>query len=149
MRRALALLLTLAACATAGPVPLQWGVASCSHCHMTLADRRYGAEIVTVRGRAYPYDDAGCAAEAIATGEVAAAEVGGVWVVDYTDADRLLPADSATFVRSATFRTPMGSGLAAAPDPRAAAALAARVQGTVLRWADVLELARSEGLRPH
>jgi len=56
----------VAACGVAGPVPLEWDEASCTHCHMTLADRRFGAEVVTTKGRALQFDDVGCAAEHIA-----------------------------------------------------------------------------------
>jgi copper chaperone NosL len=144
----LAALLGVVACGLSGPVPLKWGEESCRHCHMTLADRRFGAEILTRRGRALAYDDAGCAAEAIADGEVAAGEVDSVWVVDYTHPDRLIPADSATLVRSGAFLTPMGSGLAATASTLEAQGLAADMHGTVLRWHEVLALASGGGLRP-
>ena len=145
----LALAAAAAACGVSGPVPLKWGEESCRHCHMTLADRRFGAEIVTTRGRALAFDDAGCAAEAIAMEETPAAEVREVWVVDYLHPDHLLPADSAVFVRSRTFPTPMGSGVVATPGDSAAQVLARASAGTVLRWSDVLTLARDNGLRPH
>lgn len=145
----LALGLGLVACGVSGPVPLKWGEESCRHCHMTLADRRFGAEIVTTRGRALAYDDAGCAAEAIADAEMPAGEVGTVWVVDYLHPDHLLPADSSVFVRSRVFLTPMGSGVVAVTDSAAARGLAAERDGAVLRWAEVVDAAKGGGLRPH
>src|SRR6185369_6948139 len=99
----------LAACGVAGPVPLEWEQAGCTHCHMTLADRRFGAEIVTTKGRALAFDDAGCAAEALAARELGLDEVSSVWVIDFTHPDSLISAGSATFVRSKEFKTPMGS----------------------------------------
>lgn len=149
MRPALLVALGLAACGISGPVPLKWGEESCRHCHMTLADRRFGAEIITTHGRALAYDDAGCAAEAIAEGEVAATEVREVFVVDYTHPDQLVAADSATFIRSPNFLTPMGSGVAATATAVAAEGLAADLHGTLLHWSDVVALAQGGGLRPH
>jgi len=148
MRATVALLLLVAACAAAGPAPLQWGAESCRHCHMTLADQRFGAEVITTRGRALPFDDAGCAAEHLATGATPAAEVSSVWVIDYTHPDSLIAADGAVFVRSSTFHTPMGSGVVATADSAAATALAREVGGQVMRWADVLTAASAGELRP-
>lgn len=145
----LALGLGLVACGVSGPVPLKWGEESCRHCHMTLADRRFGGEIITTRGRALAYDDAGCAAEAIADAEVPAGEVREVWVVDYLHPDHLLPADSSVFVRSRQFLTPMGSGVVAVADSVAARGLASAQDGTVLRWAEVVDAAKGGGLRPN
>lgn len=149
MRAALLLALGVVACAVAGPVPLKWGAESCRHCHMTLADPRFGAEIITRHGRALAYDDAGCAAEAIADGEVESGEVDRVFVIDFDRPDRLISADSATFVRSARFKTPMGSGVVAAGTPAAARELGNGPDDRVMPWADVVALARAGGLRPH
>ena len=143
------LVLLLAACAGAGSVPLRWGEESCRHCHMTLADRRFGAEVITTRGRALPFDDAGCAAEHLAQGETPAAEVSSVWVIDYTHPDSLIAADGAVFVRSSTFHTPMGSGVVATPDSAAATTLAHETGGQVMRWSEVLAAAKAGELRPH
>ena len=65
----LALGASLVACGVAGPVALDWGVAGCTHCHMTLADKRFGAEVITTHGRALPFDDVGCAANHLVSGE--------------------------------------------------------------------------------
>lgn len=148
MKRAFLLALLVAACGVTGPVPLAWNEATCTHCHMTLADQRFGAEIITTRGRALPFDDAGCAAKHLVTGETPANEVSSVWVIDYTRPDSLLAADSAVYVRSADFHTPMGSGVVAAPDSAAARQLATEHQGTVLTWREVQIIAAHRGLEP-
>ena len=138
--------LLLLACGTPGPVALRWDEESCRHCHMILADRRFGAEVVTTRGRALSFDDAGCAANHLATGATPAAEVSSVWVIDYTHPGILIAADSALFVRSSAFHTPMGSGVVATPTLAAATALVHQTGGIVLTWDQVLAAARAGGL---
>jgi copper chaperone NosL len=145
---ALALGAGLAACGVTGPVPLAWGTDGCRHCHMTLADRRFGAEVITTHGRALPFDDAGCAANHLVSGETPPTEVGSVWVIDYSRPDSLIAAAGAVFVRSEKFPTPMGSGVVAVPDSATARQLAATNQGTVLVWTDVLALAAKGELGP-
>ena len=138
----------LAACGVAAPVALAWGSDGCRHCHMTLADRRFGAEVITTHGRALPFDDAGCAANHLAGGETPPTEVSSVWVIDYSHPDSLIAATGAVFVRSERFPTPMGSGVVAVPDSASARQLAAENQGTVLAWTDVLALAARGELGP-
>jgi copper chaperone NosL len=115
---------------------------------MTLADRRFGAEIITTRGRALAFDDAGCAAEHLAAEETPVAEVSSVWVIDFDHPDSLIAARSAVFVRSSTFHTPMGSGVVATQDSVAAISLARLVDGEVMAWSDVLGAAKAGELRP-
>ncbi len=146
-RRALGLLLLLAACGAGGPVPLGWDEAPCTHCHMTLADRRFGAELVTVRGRILPFDDAGCVAEQLANGVTARGEVSSLWMVDFLHAEKFVAAEEGWFVRSSDFPTPMGSGIVAVQTRTSADSLAELHRGTVLRWDEVVVLAGRGDLR--
>lgn len=138
----------LLACGATGPEALRWGEATCRHCHMTLADRRFGAEVITTHGRLLSFDDAGCAANHLVAGDTPAVEVGSIWVIDYSHPDSLIPAATATYVRSATFLTPMGSGVIAVPTRVTADSLAHEVRGKVLTWTEVLALATAGQLGP-
>lgn len=142
MKPALLLLTSLAACAARGPVALRWGEEGCRHCHMTLADRRYGAEVVTRTGKAFAFDDAGCAALFLAEGGVAEQDVGEVWVVDAAKPATLISALGARFVRSAEIATPMGSGVLATADPVQADSFATATHGRSLGWPELMALAR-------
>lgn len=150
MKRSAGVLAVLvAACGVAGPEPLGWGETPCTHCHMTLADRRFGAEIVTTTGRFLQFDDAGCAAEHLSSRAIGLDEVSSIWVVDYIRTDTLIDAATATFVQSETFHTPMGSGLAAIADRATADSLARASGGKVRTWKEVLALAEQDFLGAH
>jgi len=139
----------VAACGVAGPEPLGWNEVACAHCHMTLADRRFGAEIVTTRGRMLQFDDAGCVAEHLSTRAIGLDEVSSIWVIDYTRPDTLIDATTAHFAQSEAFRTPMGSGLAATADRATADSLALATGGKVHTWDEVLSLAEQDFLGAH
>lgn len=147
--RAGVLAVLVAACGVAGPEPLGWNEAACTHCHMTLADRRFGAEIVTTRGRLLPFDDAGCAAEHLSSRAIGLDEVSSIWVIDYVHSDSLIAAATAHFVQSEAFHTPMGSGLAATADRATADSLARATGGTLRTWNEVLALAEQDFLGAH
>ena len=128
----------LAACGEPGPVPLPLGSVECTHCHMTLADARFGAELVTRRHKVFSFDDAGCLAAFVAGGTVAAGDIHSLWVSDYLQPDSLLAVGDAVFLRSPSFHTPMNSRIVAVRPGPAADSLAAVLGGERLGWADVL-----------
>jgi len=129
------------ACGTPGPTPIAWGVAACDHCHMTIVDQRFAAELVTRTGKVYAFDDAGCLAAFAVSGPVGPEQVRSAWVTDFRQAGTLIPAQDAIFLRTDAVRTPMSSNLLAAP--RAAGdSLQAALGGTLLDWSQVLAAAR-------
>jgi copper chaperone NosL len=143
LRRHAAALLGAAAlaCGTPGPVPIVFGEAPCDHCHMTIVDRRFAAELVTRTGKVYAFDDAGCLATFTVSGLVGPEQVHSAWVTDFRRPGTLLPAQDAIFLRTEAVRTPMSSSLVAVP--RAAGdSLQAALGGTLLDWPQLLAAAR-------
>lgn len=129
------------ACAAPGPVPIVLGERSCEHCHMTIADARFAAELVTRTGKVFLFDDAGCLATFTVSGRVPPEQVQSAWVSDFRHPGTLIPAQDASFLRTGRVQTPMGSNLVAVP--RAAGdSLQAALGGTLLDWAEVLAAAR-------
>ena len=45
---------------SAKPEPLVFGKDACYTCKMTLVDSKYGAELVTQKGKIYKFDDLNC-----------------------------------------------------------------------------------------
>ncbi|HEY3387683.1 MAG TPA: hypothetical protein VGK46_14315, partial [Saprospiraceae bacterium] len=42
------------------PEPLRYGKDTCYTCKMTLMDKKFGAELVTAKGKVYKFDDVNC-----------------------------------------------------------------------------------------
>ena len=133
-RALVASLALLAACAAPGPREVLVGTDLCEHCHMTVADPRFVAQLVTTTGKVLVYDDAGCLATALNDAVVAGDRVGSLWVTDFLSPAGLLEAPTAWFVRAPSLSTPMASGLAAVGSAAQADSLAAALGGEVLRW---------------
>lgn len=64
-----------AGCGHPAPRALKLGEESCTHCHMTLEDPRFGAELVTTTGKVLAFDDAGCLATFLSTGGIPAERI--------------------------------------------------------------------------
>lgn len=130
------------ACGRPGPTPIAFGEAVCEHCHMTIADPRFAAELVTQTGKVFAFDDAGCLATFAVSGPVGPEQVHSAWVTDFRLPGTLIPAQDAIFLRTEQIRTPMDSNLLAVPRS-AGDSLRAALGGTLLDWAQVLAEARA------
>jgi nitrous oxidase accessory protein len=138
MRRLLPLLgLMAAACGEPRPATLAYGLDGCDQCHMTLAEPRYAAQLVTTTRKVYRFDDPGCLVQFLAAGQVADDRIHSVWVNDFLDPDRMLRAEDAVFLRSDSLRTPMDHRIAALTPGPAADSLRAALDGELLTWAEV------------
>ncbi len=136
--------LLVGGCASPAPRPIAWGEERCRHCHMTIADPRFAAELVTSKGLVYTFDDVGCLAAFVREGTVAETQVHSLWVYDYLRPDSMLDARRAVYLRADTLRTPMSSHLAALRPGPAADSLRARLGGELVAW-DRLLPARGHG----
>lgn len=106
----LMLYLVLSSCTPEHPEPIAYGVDQCVYCRMSIADRQYGAELVTDKGRVLKYDAAECMINQLADDPVAYRQL---YAVAYDRPGKLLPVDSLMFVIDPQFRSPMGANLAA------------------------------------
>ncbi len=131
------LLLVVTACGSPRPRPIALGSEECHHCHMTVADLRHSAELVTRKGRVFVFDDPGCLADFLAGGSVPAGEVHSLWFSNFPEPDSLLEAGDAVFLRSDSVRTPMNSGVIALRPGSRADSLRAAWGGALESWQDV------------
>lgn len=147
MTRPLGWLATLAvvgalACAAPGPRPLALGRDVCAHCHMTVADARFGGELVLTTGKIYAFDDAGCLAAFLEAGSVPPERIGSLWVVDFLAPGSLLPAGEAVYLESSAVPTPMRYDVVATRPGPAADSLARALGATRLDFPALRALAR-------
>jgi len=136
-RLAVAAVALAAACIQPGPRAIAYGEEVCRHCHMTVADPRFSAELVTLKGRVYVFDDIACLATFAAGATVAATDVHSLWVHDFLQPDSLLDARTAVYVRVDSLHSPMGSRLVALRAGPEAERLRARLGGRLLGWDEI------------
>lgn len=106
----LLLALVFTSCGSDHPVAISYGEDQCAYCRMSIADRQYGAELITDKGRVLKYDAAECMINQLAEDPVAHQQL---YAVPYDRPGSLLPVDSLRFVIDPRFRSPMGADLAA------------------------------------
>ena len=125
----------IVACAAPAPRAIVYGSDQCAHCHMTVVDRRFAAELVLPTGKVIVFDDIGCLRDYLASA-TEREQRGTAWVHDLTGGEGFVRADSMILIRT-TLHTPMGSGLVATQSARSADSLVSVLDGTRLTWAQV------------
>lgn len=97
----------------AGPEPMRYGKDECTGCKMIVSDQRFGAEIVTKKGRVLKFDDIGCMNDFIKSGAIAEADIKQRVVCDFNHPNTFIPAEKALFLRNDELKSPMRSDSAA------------------------------------
>ena len=106
------LMISLASC-NSGPEPIKTGTDNCYFCKMTVSDARFGAEIVTKKGRLYKFDDMHCLLSFLKTKEGKGKDNKDIYLTDFCDSHRLLNAKTTLLLQSESLRSPMGGNIAA------------------------------------
>ncbi|WP_276498978.1 nitrous oxide reductase accessory protein NosL [Pontibacter litorisediminis] len=133
----LAILFLLVACSVE-PKPIPYGQANCAHCNMTVADNRYGAELVNDKGKAIFFDSAECLAAFVIEQPEQGNNAAYLMVTDYTNPNQILDAREAHFLQSRELPSPMGMFLTAVADKATAEQMQQEHGGRLLNWDQVV-----------
>jgi copper chaperone NosL len=126
-------LISITSCNTE-PEPLKVGLDHCYFCKMTISDARFGAEIVTKKGKVYKFDDAQCALDYLKTKDLTAAEIKNIYISNYSGSHQLLDVNTALLLKAEELRSPMGGNVAAFDNKDSQQAVQKRFPGTVMMW---------------
>lgn len=128
------------------PEPLHFGKDGCHACKMTLMDRKFGAEIVTKKGKVYKFDDVNCLLNFYNGGDIAPENVSQILIVDFAKQEKLIDATKALYVKSEAVKSPMASNVAAFGSVEDLRNLNAEWNGIQLNWEQLKsELKQSGG----
>jgi copper chaperone NosL len=117
------------------PRPIRYGQEGCQFCKMTLAEKSFGGELVTRKGKVYVFDDLNCLLSFYnSTGHD---ELAYTLVVDYEHPGEFLNAGETFFVKSEALRSPMAGNVAAFKSYDRAIRFKQEKGGILLGWAEV------------
>jgi copper chaperone NosL len=129
----IASMFTLTSCQS-GPQAIRFGTDACDHCKMTIMDNRYGAEILTEKGKVYKYDDITCLMMAMKGETFQEQHIGNIYLVDFSGKGQLVPVDQALLLQSEQVNGPMGGKLIAFSNPDSLKKYAAELNGSEIDW---------------
>lgn len=125
------LALTLYSCNKAAP-SITFGKDNCSYCKMTIMDKKFGALIVTDKGRTYTFDDIKCKTAFLQSEHPA---ISGSYVVAYDKPGQLIVQETAFYLKGESVKSPMGGGVAAFSTHEACKAAEAELHGVCSDYA--------------
>jgi copper chaperone NosL len=126
------------------PASISFGVDACEYCGMTISDDRYGAVLVTEKGRSHKFDAVECLAQATSPNEkFGSTGVFAVFVVPFDSRGALVPAESASFLISPVLPSPMGANITAFSTQQHAEDIQRSKPGEILDWPDAQTHGRS------
>ena len=121
------------------PEAVAYGKDACTHCKMTIMDRRFGAEIVTAKGKVFKFDSAECMLGYMGENPGQFNDADMYLVVDYNSQGAFLDARKCTYVHDANINSPMGGNLAAMSSDQRAKTFVGHGEGTLLSWNDLVK----------
>lgn len=136
----LALIIFMISACSGGPEPIRFGHDSCDRCKMVIMDPKFGAEIVTAKGKVYKLDDVNCMVGYIRGLKLESNDIGHLLIVDYGNPESLIHVEDAFFIHSDKIRSPMASEIAAFSDKAMMEKYHADWGGDVLDWEGVKKL---------
>lgn len=119
------------------PEPLVFGQDACHTCKMTLMDNKYGAELVTRKGKVYKFDDMNCMLNFYNSGNESSEDFTYIQVIDFANPEKLIDAQHAWYLKSDNIRTPMASGLAAFESEESLMQYKTEWKAILMSWGEV------------
>ncbi len=104
--------LFVSSCST-NPEPMIYGTDICHFCKMTLMDNKFGAELVTKKGKVYKFDDMNCFLNFYNSGSENMEDFKYKLVIDYAIPGKLIDATSGFYLKSTAIHSPMNGQVAA------------------------------------
>ncbi|MCX6350459.1 MAG: nitrous oxide reductase accessory protein NosL [Bacteroidetes bacterium] len=126
---------SLTSCSTK-PEAIQYGEEACSFCKMGISDVKFGAEIITTKGKIYKFDALECMLNYT---KLSGDEVKAKYVIDASAQGKLIEAKNAFYMYSQEMKSPMGTNISAFENKAKLIEAIAKYGGKELSWQDLPE----------
>ena len=123
-------------CKPTSPDPITLHKDVCHFCKMTISDPRFGAEVITAKGRIQKYDDVACILAEMKENEAWSAD--SYWIADYLNENQLFNVNDAFFITNDNFKSPMRGNTAAFRSQAEAQKYADEMNSNMKKWAELV-----------
>ena len=130
------LFFTISSCNTS-PVPLRIGKDACDFCKMTVSDARFGAEIITAKGKIYKFDDTHCLLAFLKEAKEQDYKNSKIYFVNFSGDHGMILSENAVLLKSDQLRSPMGGNIAAFDNRDSLGKVKTLFAGDIVLWNDV------------
>ncbi len=138
-------IITLASCGSE-PEPINYGHDECEFCRMLVTDNKYGAELVTDKGKIYKFDSIECMIEFSLIKNTLGDTNNKLLITDFYNPGNLVDARNSVYVKNDKFRSPMGLNVTAFNSEEQAQKFISENGGEKLSWVEVIELVKQRSM---
>lgn len=130
-------IVTLISCGSKEPVPIKLNVDACEFCKMTISNGKFGAELITKKGRNYKFDDVACMIQFAKSNTVVPYDA--FYVNDYLKDNTLIPAETAHFINGEKISSPMRGNFAAFSSVNEQMEFKKKLEAKTMTWSEVYD----------
>jgi len=114
--------------------PINYGTDQCDHCRMTIMDKKFGAEIITKKGKAIKFDAFECMINYLLENKINESDVEKYYCVDYSEPAKLFDAKEMSYLVSPKIKSPMGENISAYSGKETAEGYFKNNGGEIFSW---------------
>jgi len=118
----------------AGPEPIVTGKDNCYLCKMTITDTKYGAELVTKKGKRYKFDDIHCLRSLVKAKSIEEKDIKDIYLVDFAGDHSLVKTGESFLLQGDNIRGPMNGNVIAFKNKDSLKAIARQLKGEETSW---------------
>ena len=126
--------------------PINYGHDECEFCRMQISDNRYGAELVTDKGKVYKFDSIECMIEFAMVKNLIGDSNQKFLITVFSMPETFTDATSAHFVKDDDYRSPMGLNVMAFNRESDADDFLQKNEGIKLNWIEVIERVKQRSM---
>ena len=123
------------ACGTNGPEPIKLNSDNCDFCKMTISNGKFGAELITQKGRIYKFDDLRCMVSYAKSSTTVPYKA--FYVSDYLKDNTLVNVEKCFYIKGGEIKSPMGGNLAAFTSPKDQKEFQEKYNAAPMTWKEV------------
>ena len=101
---------------------------------MTITDTKYGAEIITQKGKAYKFDDVHCVLAFMQSKMIEEKEIKDIYLVDYAGDHSLVKAGESFLLQGEDIHGPMNGNVIAFKSEDSLKGTAVQLKGSTTSW---------------
>lgn len=131
------ILISCISCVTNEAEPIKLNSDGCEFCKMKIADGKFGAELITSKGRIYKFDDMHCMINYHKEHETI--NIQSFYIHDYSQNNVLISAESAFYVKGGKINSPMRGNIIAVKTEEEAQQIATKYNANPISWSEIIK----------
>ena len=124
-------------CTTKEADPIKLNSDGCDFCKMKIADGKFGAELITTKGRIYKFDDMHCMINYHK--ENLTTNIQSFYIHDFNQNNVLIPAENAFYVKGGEISSPMRGNIIAVKTEEEAKKIALKYNANPISWSEIIK----------